>query len=288
MTSLLKNKFFITGGGIILIIILLVLLAPLLTRYDYGSVDLPNKHLPPSPEHIMGTDLYGRDVWCRVIYGGRVSLTVALGATSLALVAGAALGALSGYARGSLDFILDRVNDIIMAFPMLLFSLVIGVVLGASVKNMFLSIGIPVIPMFFRVARSATMSVTSRGFVTAARSMGCGRARIICLHVLPNVLPHIMVVLSSAVGGAILAEASLGFLGFGIPQPTPSWGLVVNEGKAFMFTHPWTTAFSGAFIALTILGFNLLGDAIRDHIDPRARADADAVIPRRAGGGETI
>jgi len=167
--------------------------------------------------------------------------------------------------------VLDRINDILMAFPMLLFSLVIGVVLGSSVKNMFLSIGIPIMPMFYRMTRATTKSISERSYVAAAMSMGGGRVRIIIRHIIPNVMPHILVILSSCIGGAILAEASLGFLGFGIPQPTPSWGLVVNEGKTFMFTQPWTTAFSGAFIALTILGFNLLGDGIRDYLDPKTR-----------------
>ncbi|MDR1589568.1 MAG: ABC transporter permease [Oscillospiraceae bacterium] len=274
MEAILKNKFFVIGGGIVLIISLLVLFAPLLTSYDYGAVDLPNKQLPPGAEHIMGTDLYGRDVWCRIIYGGRVSLTVALGSTAVALVVGTMLGALSGYVRGTLDFVLDRVNDVLMAFPMLLFSLVIGVVLGSSMKNMFLSIGIPIIPMFYRIARATAMSVGGRSYVLAARAMGGGRMRVILRHIIPNVLPHTLVILSSAIGGAILAEASLGFLGFGIPQPTPSWGLIANDGKTYMFSHPWTTAFAGAFIALTILGFNLLGDGLRDWLDPKIRTAA--------------
>ncbi|NLA86568.1 MAG: ABC transporter permease [Clostridiales bacterium] len=138
-------------------------------------------------------------------------------------------------------------------------------------KNMFFSIGIPIVPMFYRIARATTMSLSERNFVLASRSMGGRRMRIIIRHIIPNVMPHILVILSSAMGGAILAESSLGFLGYGIPLPTPSWGLIVNDGKTFMFTQPWTTAFSGAFIALTILGFNLLGDGLRDHLDPKFR-----------------
>ncbi len=274
MKTILRNKFIVIGGGIILVMVLLVLLAPLLTPYDYSSVDLPNKQLAPSAQHIMGTDAYGRDVWTRIVYGGRVSLTVAVGAAAVALVCGTLLGTLSGYVRGTLDFVLDRINDILMAFPMLLLALIIGVALGPSLKTMFFAIGVPCIPMFYRIARATTMSISERSYVLAARSMGGGRLRIILRHVLPNVLPHILVILSSAIGGAILAESSLGFLGFGIPQPTPSWGLIVNDGKTYMFTYPWTTAFSGAFIALTILGFNLLGDGLRDHLDPKIRTAA--------------
>ena len=271
MKMLLRNKFFVIGAGIILIMVLLVIFAPLLTPYDDRSVDMPNRHLSPSAEHIMGTDLYGRDVWTRIVYGGRISLTVAMGSIALALVCGTLLGTVSGYFKGTLDFVLGRIMDIMMAFPMLLLSLIISIALGASLRNMFFSIGIPIIPMFYRVARATSMSVAERSFVLAARGMGGGRARIILRHIVPNVMPHILVILSSAMGGAILAESSLGFLGYGIPLPTPSWGLIVNDGKTFMFTQPWTTAFSGAFIALTILGFNLLGDGLRDHLDPKFR-----------------
>jgi len=253
---------------------LLVAFAPLLTQYEYGAIDLPNKQQAPNPQHIMGTDSYGRDVWCRIVYGGRISLTVAIGATVLALVCGTILGTLAGYVRGTLDFILGRFVDIMMAFPMLLLSLIIGIVLGSSTRNMFFSIGIPIIPMFFRLARATTMSISERSFVTAARSMGSRRLRLIVRHIIPNVLPHILVIMSSAMGGAILAESSLGFLGYGIPLPTPSWGLIVNDGRDYMFTYPWTTAFAGAFIALSILGFNLLGDGLRDHMDPKIRTAA--------------
>ena len=271
MKAILRNKLFVVGGGIVLIMVLLVAFAPFLTQYEYGSIDLPNKQQAPGALHIMGTDSYGRDVWCRIVYGGRISLTVAVGATALALVCGTLLGTLSGYVRGSLDFILGRIVDIMMAFPMLLLSLIIGIAMGSSMQNMFFSIGIPVIPMFYRLSRATAMSIRERSFVTAARSMGSRRWRIIFRHIIPNVMPHILVIMSSAMGGAILAESSLGFLGYGIPLPTPSWGLIVNDGRDFMFTYPWTTAFAGAFIALTILGFNLLGDGIRDHMDPKNR-----------------
>ena len=271
MIAILKNKLIVIGGGIILIIALLVIFAPLLTPYEYGAVDLPNKQQPPGTEHPMGTDAYGRDVWCRIVYGGRISLTVAVGATALALVCGTLLGTLSGFIRGAFDFLIGRIIDIMMAFPMLLLSLIIGIAMGSSLRNMFFSIGIPVIPMFYRLARATTMSLSERSYVTAARSMGSRRLRIVFAHILPNVMPHILVIMSSAMGGAILAESSLGFLGYGIPLPTPSWGLIVNDGRSFMFTYPWTTAFSGAFIALTILGFNMLGDGLRDHLDPKIR-----------------
>ncbi len=268
----MKNKFILIGGLIILVMIIIALFAPFLTQYNYGLVDMAGKHQAPSGQHIMGTDPFGRDVWCRIVYGGRVSLVVSLASVTIAIVFGSLLGIISGFFKGKLDFLLGRLIDIMMAFPMLLLSLIIGVVLGSSIRNMCISIGVPLIPMFYRVARSATLNIGERTFIMAAKSMGSGRFRVMFKHILPNALPQIFVVLSLGMGGAILAEASLGFLGLGIPQPTPSWGLIVNEGKHFMFSYPWTTGFSGAFIALTVLGFNLLGDGLRDFLDPKLKS----------------
>jgi peptide/nickel transport system permease protein len=194
---------------------------------------------------------------------------VSFAAVGVALICGSALGIASGYLKGWFDLVAGRIIDIMMAFPSLLLSMIIGVALGPSMRNMCLSIGVPLIPMFYRVARGAALSVGERTFVTASQSMGSGRVRTMLWHILPNVLPQLFVVLSMGMGGSILAEASLGFLGLGIPQPTPSWGLIVNEGKLYMFTAPWTTGFAGAFIALTRWGFNLLGDGLRDYLDPR-------------------
>lgn len=271
MKAILKNKQIVIGGVILLVIVLLVLLAPVLTNGDYSSVDLKNKQLAPCAAHLFGTDAFGRDVFTRVLYGGRISLSVAVCATLLAAVCGTLIGCISAYFGKTVDFVIGRVMDVFMSFPMLLSSLIIGIILKASVSTMFLSIGIPCIPMFYRMARSSTLSLRERGYVKAASSMGAGHMHIITKHIIPNVLPHILVVFSSAMGGCVLAESSLGFLGFGIPQPTPSWGLIVNEGKSFMFQYPWTTGFAGLFIALTVLGFNLLGDGIRDHLDPKIR-----------------
>ncbi|MDR1060736.1 MAG: ABC transporter permease [Clostridiales bacterium] len=271
MGAVLRNKHIAAGGAIIALMIAMAAFAPLLTPYGFGELDFAVKNQPPSAQHIMGTDPYGRDVWCRIAYGARVSLTVSLVAVAIAISCGSLLGVASGYMRGRLDFALGRIIDVMMAFPAILLSLIIGVVLGASVRNMCFSIGIPLIPIFYRVARGATLNVGGRTYVTASRSIGSGRLRTMAWHVLPNVLPQIFVVLSVGMGGSILAEASLGFLGLGIPQPTPSWGLIVNEGKAHIFAAPWTTAFSGGFIALTVLGFNLLGDGLRDFLDPKLK-----------------
>jgi peptide/nickel transport system permease protein len=275
MKELLRNKFLVVGGTVILIMVLIAIFAPLIAPYDYAELNFGIKNQPPSSKHILGTDPYGRDVWSRIVYGARISLTVSTAAVAMAIVAGSTLGIMSGFFKGKFDFLLGRIIDIMMAFPAILFSLIIGLALGASVRNMCISVSIPLIPMFYRVSRGATLNVGERTYVMAAQSMGAGRFRIMLRHILPNALPQIFVVMSMSMGGSIMAEASLGFLGMGIPQPTPSWGLIVNEGRPFMFSAPWTTGFAGLFIALTILGFNLLGDGLRDHLDPKLK-DMDA------------
>ncbi|MDR1800337.1 MAG: ABC transporter permease [Lachnospiraceae bacterium] len=271
MREFLKNKAVIIGSSIIMLMILIAIFAPFIAKYDYDILDFMNKNKPPSAEHIFGTDPYGRDVFSRIVYGARISLTVSIAAVALAIVIGSLLGIMSGFFKGKFDFFLGRIIDIMMSFPSILFSLIIGMALGASVRNMCISVGIPLIPIFYRVSRGATLNVGERTYVMASTSMGSGRFRTMLRHVLPNALPQIFVVVSLAMGGSIMAEASLGFLGMGIPQPTPSWGLIVNEGKEFMFSAPWTTGFSGLFIALTILGFNMLGDGLRDYLDPKLR-----------------
>ncbi|NMA92652.1 MAG: ABC transporter permease [Firmicutes bacterium] len=271
MKSMLSNKFIVIGGTIIVLMLLIAIFAPLLTPYEYGTVNLPNKHQPPSSEHVMGTDLYGRDVWCRIVYGARISLYVSFSAVAIAIIFGSFFGIIAGYLKGVVDIVFSRVIDIMMAFPPLLLSLILGACLGTSLQNMTIYIGVPLIPMFFRVSRGVTLNIGERTYIMAAKSIGSSRLRIMMKHILPNVLPQIFVVLSLGMGGAILAEAALGFLGLGVPQPTPSWGLIVNEGKLYMFSAPWTTGFSGAFIALTVLGFNLLGDGLRDFLDPKLK-----------------
>lgn len=275
MKKMLKNKFIFIGGLLIAVMIFVAVFAPLLTQYEYGRIDLANKNKPPDSAHLMGTDPYGRDVWCRIVYGSRISLLVSLVAVIIAIICGSLLGILSGFIRGVFDFLIGRVIDVMMAFPPLLLSLIIGVALGSSITNMCVAIGVPLIPIFFRISRGATLSVGERTYIMASRSMGSRRLRIMGRHVLANVLPQIFVVFSMGMGGSILAEASLGFLGLGIPQPTPTWGLIINEGRVFMQSAPWTTGFSGLFIALTILGFNLLGDGLRDHLDPKLRSLLD-------------
>ena len=259
------------GGGILLVMILLAIFAPFLTPYSYDTVNLKDKNLAPCLSHIMGTDEFGRDVWTRVVYGARVSLTVSALAVVVGMVIGVFLGLVSGFFKGKIDFVLGRFMDIFQSFPALLLSLLIGVSLGASIPTMCLSIGIPLVPIFYRVTRGATLNVGEKTYVMAARSMGSGSFRTMFKHIFPNALPQIFVILSSSIGGSIMAESSLGYLGLGIPRPIPSWGMVINEGKKFIFDAPWITCSAGLAIALTIFSFNLLGDGIRDYIDPKLK-----------------
>jgi peptide/nickel transport system permease protein len=256
------------GGFIIVIMILMAIFASALTSYGYEEVNLKNRNDAPSGTHIMGTDSFGRDVWSRVVYGARISLTVSLSSVAVGLTIGLLLGLVSGFFKGRTDFIIGRFMDIFMAFPALLFSLLIGFSLGPSIPNMCISVGVPLMPIFYRVTRGEALRVSNRTYVTAAKSMGGGSFHTMFRHILPNTFPQLLAVLPSCMGGAITAEAALGYLGLGIPKPTPSWGMVINEGRQFIFDAPWVTGFGGLMVALTILGFNLLGDGLRDYMDP--------------------
>ncbi len=266
----LKNKQILIGGTIILILVFLAVFAPFLSSYDYMKIDLENQLLPPGEHgHFLGTDTFGRDLWTRLVYGGRVSLIVSLLSVSFASIIGTILGMVCGYMGGRIDFIIGRIMDIMMAFPVLLLSLLLGVVLDPSIFNMWFIIGIPLIPSFYRVIRSSSMTVRERGYVRAARSMGGRHIYILRRHILPNVAPQFFVMFSFDFGSAIMAESALGFLGLGVPSPTPSWGLIINEGRAFIFTEPWLVGFSGLLIALAVFAFNMLGDGLRDCLEPR-------------------
>lgn len=272
MKEIRKNKQILIGGIIVVLLLLLAIFAPLLANgYDYADMNLKLKLQAPSLEHVLGTDAYGRDLWTRLIFGARTSLLVSLLSVGVACVGGTLLGLIGGFFGGPLDFVIGRLIDIMMAFPALLLSILLGTALGTSMLNMCFTIGIPLIPSFYRSVRGATMSVRNRYFVRAAVSMGSGTGRLLRKHILPNALPQLFVMFSFNLGSAIMAESSLGFLGLGIPAPTPSWGLIINEGKSYIFSYPWIVGASGVMIALTVLAFNLLGDGLRDYLDPKLK-----------------
>lgn len=272
MKEMLRNKQIAVGGIIVILLIGIAILAPVLSGgRDYAAMNLKDKLMAPGGEYLLGTDIYGRDLWTRLVYGARISLVVSLISVGIACVGGSILGLLGGFFGGWLDFLIGRLIDIMMAFPALLLSILLGTALGTSMASMCFTIGIPLIPSFYRSVRSVTMTVRGRYFVRAAVSMGSGTGRILLKHILPNALPQLFVMFSFNLGSAIMAESSLGFLGLGIPAPTPSWGLIINEGKSCIFSSPWIVAASGIMIAVTVLAFNLLGDGLRDYLDPKLK-----------------
>ena len=270
---LLHNKMVVFGTVVILAMIFLAVAAPWLTPYDYKTNHLGERLLAPSSLHLMGTDDYGKDVWTRLIYGARVSLKVSFLSVMLALSIGSTIGFICGYFRWKMDFFVGRMMDIMLAFPSMLLSMIIAICFGSTETRMCLAIGIPVIPGFYRIARSETLSIRERTFVMASKTMGAGSRYTIFKHIIPNALPQIFITLSGTIGGCIMAESSLGFLGLGIAPPTPSWGMIINEGKDVFIDAPWVAIFGGLMITLTTLAFNLLGDGLRDVLDPRLRSN---------------
>jgi peptide/nickel transport system permease protein len=254
------------GGLLLLALASLALAAPVLASQDPRHASPALQLLPPGPGHLAGTDLLGRDVWSRLLWGGRVSLAAAVGATSLAAIPGSLLGLLAGYAGGRVDMFLMRLVDVSLGFPSLLLALTIVAVLGPGLESALLAVGLAGIPRFARLVRANVLTVRTELFIEAARVVGCRPARIIWRHVAPNVLDTVIVVGSVEVGYALLNIGALSFLGLGAQPPTPEWGLMLAEGRVLLRSAPWATAFPGLAIALSVLAFNILGDSLRDAL----------------------
>ncbi len=267
---------FRSAGGLGLLFVLAAVIgavfAPYLTPYDAITLDPPARLQGPSPEHWLGTDQLGRDTFTRILYGGRVSLSVAGASVVFALLVGGALGVLAGYYRGWLDTVIMRVTDVLLSFPAILLAIALIAFLGAGFSNLVLAIGIVYIGPFARVARAAVMTVREELFVEAARALGGGDARIVWLAVLPSAAAPLIVEVTLRLAYAILYEASLSFLGLGTQPPTPSWGMMVSDGRRFLALAPWATIAPGLAIMVVVLGFNLLGDGLRDALDVRLKA----------------
>ncbi len=260
------------GLAVIALVVLLALLDDLLVPGGPNQVDIPNRLQPPSAGAPMGTDQLGRDVLDRVILGASVSLQVGFVAVGISLVAGVLVGLLAGYYRGPLDAVLMRSMDVLFAFPAILMAIAVLALLGPGTRNAMIAIGIVYIPIFARVTRAAVLSVSEEVYVRASRSVGSPDARILLTHVLPNAAPSIIVQTSVSLAFAILSEAALSFLGLGTQPPSSSWGLMLSEGRGFLEQAWWMAFFPGFAIFLTVLAFNLLGDALRDVLDPRRRS----------------
>lgn len=260
------------AAGLLLVLGLAALLAPWISGHDPIATDPDNNLLAPSRGHPLGTDELGRDMLARVIWGGRVSLPVAFVAVAVGLVVGGAAGLVAGY-RGQLtDLLLMRVVDAILAFPALILAIAIVSALGPDLRNAMLAIGIVQVPVYARLTRAQVLSLKHQEFVTAARSIGAGPLRIVFRHLLPNLLNPIIVQVSLSAAFAMLAEATLSFLGLGAQPPTPDWGFMINTGSRYLANGDWWLAIApGLAICLAVFGFNWLGDALRDALDPRLR-----------------
>lgn len=273
-----KNKLALVGAIWILIVIICAVTADLWVPHFFGSpIDLDTTKsatlslIPPSMEHPMGTDLLGRDIFSRVVYGARISLAVGVLAVSISTAIGLIMGALAAYYGGIWDVIIMRLADIFLAFPYILFVIAMLAVIGAGFQNVFIAIGILGWPSIARVFRSAILSIKENDYVSAARALGAGDVRIVARHIFPNAVASIIVYATMSIGGAILTESALSFLGMGVTPPTPSWGQMISEGQAYLATAPWLMLAPGFAILTTVLSFTLLGDGLRDALDVKLK-----------------
>jgi peptide/nickel transport system permease protein len=261
------------GLALMTMFVLSAVFADLIGRYDPLTVDSAHALAAPSAQHWMGTDSFGRDVWSRIIHGARISLAVGIGSTTLGASIGVIVGLASGYLSGWVDLVFQRVTDILQALPLLVLALVMTAALGPSLPNVIIAIAIPLIPIVARVIRANTLALREQPFIEAAKSIGMSEMRIALRHVLPNTLAPLIVLATAQLGSTILTEASLSFLGLGIPEPYPSWGRMLSESAAeYVRIAPWLVIFPGIAISLAVFGTNLFGDALRDILDPRQRS----------------
>ena len=269
-----RNKLSLTALIILVLLIVGALLAPYIIPYPEDLADAthtPIKLQAPSLEHLMGTDELGRDIFSRVVYGARVSLSAALAAVGLSLVIGIPLGAIAGSFGGWVDNLIMRITDVFLSFPPLLLAIAMVAVMGSSLNNAILAIALSWWPWYTRLIRGQAISVKERKFVQAAETIGTGRMKIIFKHIIPNCISPVIVQASMDIGGVILTVASLSFLGLGAQLPTPEWGLMISMGRRFFPDSWWYCIFPGLAIFVTVLCFNLLGDAIREILDPKTR-----------------
>ena len=263
-----NNRGAIVGLAILCVFATVALAAPLATSYDPEQTRLEQKLLEPSPAHLLGTDHLGRDILARLAYGARASLLICFAAVGVGLVIGVPLGAISGFYGGWLDLILQRVIDVLLSFPGFLLALTLVAVLGVGIVNVVIAVGLGVVPASVRLMRASTLSIRSREYVDAARAAGASGASIIMRHVLPNSFAPVVIQGTLGLGATLLTAAGLGFLGLGVQQPTPEWGSMLGEGRSYIFSNPNLATFPGIAIFLTVLGFNLAGDGLRDALDP--------------------
>lgn len=267
-----RNRAAVVGLIIVALMVFIAVFSPLIAQCPPNALDLKSKLLPPfSPGHVFGTDEFGRDLFARIVYGSRTSIIIAAGASVVGCILGLVVGLVAGYAGGAVDSVLMRIVDGMFAFPSILLSIVLVTVLGNGALNVILALGISSLPKFARVVRGQVTILKNEEYCNAERVLGVSHVRLVLRHILPNAMSPIIVYFTLNIASAILSEAGLSFLGLGIIAPTPSWGNILRAGNAFLGTAPHVAFLPGAFILLAVLGFNLMGDGIRDALDPKMK-----------------
>ncbi len=271
LSRLVRNKGAVIGFIIILIVVVACVLAPVIAPYHYDDQDISRKFLEPCADFIMGTDNLGRDIFSRLLYGGRISLQVGFIATGISALFGITLGAISGYYGGKIDNVIMRVLDIFMAIPNLLLAIAISASLGTGIASAMIAVGVSSIPQFARIVRGPILSVKGQEYIEAATAIDASDMRIIFRHLLPNVLSPIIVQITLGVANSIIAAASLSFLGLGVQPPQPEWGAMLSASRVYIVDHSYMVTFPGLAIALLVISLNLFGDGLRDAMDPRLK-----------------
>lgn len=270
--SFKKSKISLVGAGIVLFFIVLAIFGPMIAPQGINDQDFAKRLLAPSSQHWFGTDDFGRDIFSRVIYGARISLWVGLFSVILSLIVGSVLGIMAGYYGKWIDTIISRIFDIMLAFPSILLAIAVVAVLGPSLQNALIAIAIINVPNFGRLIRSKVLSVKEEEYIVAAKAIGMHDTRILFSHILPNSMTPIIVQGTLAIATAIIEAAALGFLGLGAQAPAPEWGKMLADARIYLLKAPWTMIFPGLAIMLTVLGFNLMGDGLRDALDPKMKS----------------
>ncbi len=261
----------LVGAVIVAAIATLALAAPLIAGHDPLAQNLAAQALPPSPSHWFGTDKLGRDLFARIIYGARISIRIGFVAVGLAISVGTLIGVVAGYARGRIDALLMGAMDVMLAFPSIILAIGITTILGPSINNLMIAVGIVYVPQYARLARSSVLAIRESEFIEAARAIGAYTPTILARHVLPNILAPLLVQATLGIATAELEAAGLSYLGLGARPPAPEWGAMLNDARDYWLSAPWALIFPGASITLLVLGFNLLGDGLRDALDPKTR-----------------
>ncbi|MDD4781293.1 MAG: ABC transporter permease [Tissierellia bacterium] len=270
-TRLKKNKLAMTGVLIIIIMAIIAIFADFIAPYDYAEQNLSSSLQFPSKSHIFGTDEFGRDIFSRLIFGSRISLAVGFIAVGIAVIIGGILGSVAGFYGGVIDNFIMRCMDVLLSIPPILLSIAILAALGPGLMNLMIATGISAIPGYARIVRASVLSIKEQEFVEAARAVGSTDIRIIIKHIIPNCLAPLMVQATLGMASAILTAAGLSFIGLGIQPPTPEWGAMLSGGRGFIRDYPYITFFPGLAIAMTIFGLNVLGDGLRDALDPKLK-----------------